>query len=239
MSSHSSASLDSIVTLSPDHPLTQTSPTPKPIRVSFHRMTAHTAVHTSLTLSSGMSARLAKATALGIEDEGPGSNDKGPGSEEGEAAPEGQQQAAPAEDTAVDEFLRLRYGALRRRKLELGEGSVPNTFEVRQSSRFVPEHEGAEKIYAFRQSTLVTWTPPSPEWSSGSLPVSTSSLAVPSPITSRVTTSAATISLDVDQLLEVKLMPREQLWHVIHDIQRKNHNLRRQIAKERHERLET
>nr|GEV11273.1 hypothetical protein [Tanacetum cinerariifolium] len=35
-SSHSSASLDSTTSLSPDHLLTQTSPTPTPTRVSFH-----------------------------------------------------------------------------------------------------------------------------------------------------------------------------------------------------------
>ncbi|GJZ97311.1 hypothetical protein Tco_0669764 [Tanacetum coccineum] len=45
-------------------------------------------------------------------------------------------------------------------------------------------------------------TPPSPEWSSGSLPVSPSSLIVPSPIASLVATPAATISVDEYQFLE-------------------------------------
>nr|GEY52671.1 hypothetical protein [Tanacetum cinerariifolium] len=62
--SHSSASLDSIALLSPDHPITQTSPTPTPTRVSFHRRTTRMAMGTQLTLSPGMSARITKATAL-------------------------------------------------------------------------------------------------------------------------------------------------------------------------------
>ncbi|GKD67190.1 hypothetical protein Tco_1309298, partial [Tanacetum coccineum] len=39
-SSYSSASSDSIAPLSPDHPLTQTLPTPTPTQVSFHHRTA-------------------------------------------------------------------------------------------------------------------------------------------------------------------------------------------------------
>ncbi|GKG51225.1 hypothetical protein Tco_0541609, partial [Tanacetum coccineum] len=46
-------------------------------------------------------------------------------------------------------------------------------------------------------------TPPSLEWSSGSLLVSPSSPVVPSPIASPVVTPAATISVDEDQFLEV------------------------------------
>ncbi|GJS40274.1 hypothetical protein Tco_0565317 [Tanacetum coccineum] len=46
-------------------------------------------------------------------------------------------------------------------------------------------------------------TPPSPEWSLGSLPVSPSSPVVPSPIASPVATPTATISVDEDQFIEV------------------------------------
>ncbi|GKE72895.1 hypothetical protein Tco_1534936, partial [Tanacetum coccineum] len=62
--SHSSASSDSTTPLSLDHPLTHVSPTPTPARVSFHRKTAHMVVLTQPTLSLGMSARIAEATAL-------------------------------------------------------------------------------------------------------------------------------------------------------------------------------
>ncbi|GJW85027.1 hypothetical protein Tco_0158172 [Tanacetum coccineum] len=272
-SSHSSASSDSTTPVSPDHPLTQTLPTPTPTWVSFHRRIVCMAVRTQPTLSLSMSARIVEATALSsssfrkrykssyetpsptssltlpiqkryqgtlelvedtkdksldsgtkregledvshsLEDDGPGSEDEGLGSEEEEeATPEGQQQVAPAEDTVVDEPLGIGYRVLRRCELALGEGSMPSTFEVGQSSRLVPEHEGAKRISAFRQPTLVTWvdpedgkvytdipsyvppvapiqTPPSLKWSSGSLPVSPSPPVVPSPIASPVTTPA-------------------------------------------------
>ncbi|GKA23401.1 hypothetical protein Tco_0709363 [Tanacetum coccineum] len=263
-SSHSPASSDSTAPLSPDHPLTQTSPTPTPTRVSFHRRTTRMVVRTQSTLPPGMSARIAEAATLspssfykryrssyeipspssssptlpirkryrgtselvedtkdecsdsgtkregsqdegpGLEDEGHGSEDKGPGleEEEEEVAPEGQQQIVPAEDTTVYEPLRLGYRVLRNSKLVVGEGKIPSMFEVGQSSRSVPEHEGTEKVSAFRQHTLVTWvdpedgrvytdirtyvppatpvlTSPSLEWSSGSFLVSPSSLVVP------------------------------------------------------------
>nr|GEZ34644.1 hypothetical protein [Tanacetum cinerariifolium] len=132
----------------------------------------------------------------GLDDEGQGLEDEGPGmeEEEEESAPEGQQQAVLVVDTAVSESLGLGYGA--------------------------------ERISVFRQPTFVTWvdlvdgrvytniptyappaahvqTPPSPEWSSGSLPVSPSSPVVPLPIASPVTTLAATILVDEDRFLKV------------------------------------
>ncbi|GJY68272.1 hypothetical protein Tco_0471254 [Tanacetum coccineum] len=194
------------------------------------------AVRTQPTLSSGMSARIAEAAALSpssfckryipsyetpsqsssptlpirkryrgtfelildietkdessdsdAEREGHGLEDEGPGLEEEEAALEGQQQAVPVVDTAASEPLGLGYGALRRRELALGEGSVPSALE----------------------------TPPSPEWSSGSLPVSPSSPVVPSPIASPVITPAATISVNEDQFLEVgaQLELHESILH--------------------------
>ncbi|GJZ64913.1 hypothetical protein Tco_0621609 [Tanacetum coccineum] len=112
--SHCSASSDSNAPLSPDYPLTQTSPTPTPTRVSFHCRTAHMVMRTQPTLSLGTSARIAEAAALpplhflvedtedesldsetereGSEGESHYLEDEGPGSEEEEeAAPEGQQ----------------------------------------------------------------------------------------------------------------------------------------------------
>ncbi|GKE90789.1 hypothetical protein Tco_1571884, partial [Tanacetum coccineum] len=101
---------------------------------------------------------------------------------------------------------------------------------------------------------------PSPEWSLGPLPVSPSSLIVPSPIASPVATPTATISgYDRDlkelytrsgavrdeifsQMYRFRSLEREQeratvtfsaIWRL-----RENHDLRRQIAKERRERLE-
>ncbi|GJT04056.1 hypothetical protein Tco_0838518 [Tanacetum coccineum] len=202
-SSHSSASSDSTTPLSPDHLLTHVLPTPTPARVSFHRDEDH-----------------------GLSNESHGLEDEGLGLEEEEAVPEGQQQAVSIVETAASEPLGLGYGALRRRELAVEEDRVPSTFEVSQSSRSVPERQGAERIFAFRQPTLVTWvdteddkvyidvpayappaapvqTPPSLEWLLGSLPVSPSSLVVPSPIALPVATPIATISVEEDQFIEV------------------------------------
>ncbi|GKD30873.1 hypothetical protein Tco_1241651 [Tanacetum coccineum] len=154
--------------------------------------------------------------------------DEGPGLErsEEEAVPEGQQQAAPAADTAVGEPLGLGYGALRRRELAVEEDQVLSTFEIGQSSGSMPEQQGAKRVSTFRQPTLTSWVdsedgrvytdipvyvPPivhiqtqsSPEWSSGSLPILPSSLVVPSLIASLVATPTATISVDEDQFIEI------------------------------------
>ncbi|GKC29412.1 hypothetical protein Tco_1036706, partial [Tanacetum coccineum] len=140
----------------------------------------------------------------GLDDEGRGLEAEGLSlEEEEEVVLEGQQQAVSVVDTAANEPLGLGYEALRRRELE-----------------------GAERVSAFKQPTLITWvdfedgrvytdipayvppvapvqTPPSPEWSSGSLPISPSSLVVSSPIASPVATLTATIPVDEDQFLEV------------------------------------
>ncbi|GJX15847.1 hypothetical protein Tco_0216679, partial [Tanacetum coccineum] len=162
----------------------------------------------------------------GLGDESQGLEGEGLGLEEEEAAPEGQQQAVLVVDTVMSEPLGLGYGAARRRALESIEEITPCTYEVGKSSRSVPEQEGVERISTFRQPTLVTWvdleddrvytdvptyappaapvqTPPSPEWSLGSLPVSPSSHVVSLPIASLVATSTATISVDEDQIIEV------------------------------------
>ncbi|GJR99006.1 hypothetical protein Tco_0271180 [Tanacetum coccineum] len=162
-----------------------------------------------------------------LDDERQSLKEEGPGiEEEEEAAPEGQQQAIPVVDTPTIEPLGLGYGAARCRTLESTEKIAPSTYKVGQSSWSVPEQEGVERISKFRQPTLVTWvdpkdgrfytdiltyappaalvqTPPSPEWSLGSLLVSPSSLVVPSPIASPVATPAATISVDEGQFIEV------------------------------------
>nr|GEY93482.1 hypothetical protein [Tanacetum cinerariifolium] len=217
ISSYSSVSSDSTAPLSPEYPLTHASPTRTPTRVSFHRSTAHMAILLRDTIAIIISDPSSKKEGLddegqGLDDEGQGLEDEGPGiEEEEEAIPEGQQQAVLLVDTNASDPLG-------------------------KSFRFVPEHGGAERISAFRQPTLVTWVNPkdcrvytdiltyappvapvqtllSPKWSLGSLSVSPSSLGVSSPIALPVATPVATIS-------------------------RENHDLRRQISKERRERLE-
>nr|GEY72241.1 hypothetical protein [Tanacetum cinerariifolium] len=143
----------------------------------------------------------------------------------------------PSHSARVAEVMALSDLAFRKRYRSSYETPSPSsTLHVQKRYR--------ERISAFRQPTLATWvdpedgrvhtniltyappltpvqTSPSPEWSPGSLPVSPSSPLVPSPIVSPVTTPIATISVDEDQLLE-----------------RENHDLRMQVAKERYEQLE-
>ncbi|GJT93620.1 hypothetical protein Tco_1082465, partial [Tanacetum coccineum] len=130
------------------------------------------------------------------------------------------------EEKVEDESQGLRYGATRRSALESTEEIAPSTYDVGQSSRSVLEHEEAERVFSFRQTTFISWvdpedgrvytniptyvplaapiqTPLSPRWSLGSLPVSPSSSVVPSPIASPVATPAATISVDEDQFIKV------------------------------------
>ncbi|GJT95099.1 hypothetical protein Tco_1090617 [Tanacetum coccineum] len=63
-SSHSSASSNFTSPLSPDHQLTRVSPTPTPIRTSFHCKTACIIVHAQPAMSLGILASVAEAMAL-------------------------------------------------------------------------------------------------------------------------------------------------------------------------------
>ncbi|GJU02105.1 hypothetical protein Tco_1112443 [Tanacetum coccineum] len=260
ISSHSSALSDSTTPLSPDHPLTQDSRTPTPTRVSFHHRTARMVVRTQPTLSPGMSARIAEATALS-----PSSFHKRyrysyetPSRSSSLTLPVRKRYRGTSElieDTKGEssELDFKREGS--EDGLEDEDPGIEEEEEAAPKGQSVPEQEGAGSISAFKQPTLVTWvdpkdgrvftniptyvpsaapvqTPPSPEWSPGSLPVSPSSSVVPSPIALLVATPAATISRHG----HVRLMPRGQLCG--YDIQKENHDLRRQIAKERRERLE-
>ncbi|GKD95203.1 hypothetical protein Tco_1375040, partial [Tanacetum coccineum] len=144
----------------------------------------------------------------GIDEEGHSVESDGLGlEEEEEVVPGGQQQVALVVGTTVSAPLGLGYKALRCQELAFEEGDVHSTFEVEQGSGSAPEFERPERVSAFRQSTLTTWTdleddmiyidipdypppappvqtPPSPEWTSGSLPISPSHSDVPSPISS-------------------------------------------------------
>ncbi|GKD75303.1 hypothetical protein Tco_1333585 [Tanacetum coccineum] len=55
---------DFTLPLSPDHPLTQTSPTPTPSRVFYYHSTAHMVMCTQPILSLGISARVTEAASL-------------------------------------------------------------------------------------------------------------------------------------------------------------------------------
>ncbi|GJT09678.1 hypothetical protein Tco_0856720 [Tanacetum coccineum] len=181
------------------------SPTPAPTRASFHRRTARMTVRAQPAMSYGLSARVTEAMtlyrgtselildidsegddfgdedikedeedkSLDTDDERERLEDEGPGLEgrEDEAVPEGEQQAVPVADTIMGEPLGLGYGALRRRELAVEEDQVLSTFEVDpEDSRVYND------IPTYVPPVAHVQTPPSPEWSSGSLPISPSSL---------------------------------------------------------------
>ncbi|GJZ47448.1 hypothetical protein Tco_0601280, partial [Tanacetum coccineum] len=189
------------------------------------------------------------------EDEGPAAGDEDLGMRgesfglgEDEVVPEVQQQAAPVVETTVGEPSGLGYGALRRRELAAEEDQRYSTFEIGQGSGLAPEPERSERVSAFRQPALTTWTdpedgtvyidvptypppappvqtPPSPEWTSGSLPISPSHSDVPSPISSPlvsltvpspVATPTATIPVDEDQFIEIGAQ-LEFYWSILQE----------------------
>ncbi|GJS52928.1 hypothetical protein Tco_0626290 [Tanacetum coccineum] len=144
---------------------------------------------------------------LAARDEGPGMRVESLSLGGDTTVPKGQQPAAPVMETAMGEPLGLGFGALRHQEIALGKVRMPSVFEVGQSSRSVPEPKRPERVSALRQPTPTTWidledgiayidvpaypppappvqTPPSPEWSSGSLPVSPAPSIILSPISS-------------------------------------------------------
>ncbi|GJX36964.1 hypothetical protein Tco_1078315 [Tanacetum coccineum] len=147
----------------------------------------------------------------GSEDEGPGSKDEGPGledegrgsGEEEEVAPEGQQQAVPVVDTAADEPLGLGYRALRRQQHKVEETLTPRP-QVRATwVNPVDITVNTNILIDVPPVRVPIQTPPSLEWSSGSLSVSPSSPAVPTLVASPVITPTNTIALDEGEFLEI------------------------------------
>nr|GFA00899.1 hypothetical protein [Tanacetum cinerariifolium] len=167
--------------------------------------------------------------SLDLDTEEEGSEDEGPG----------QQVAVLVVDTMADEPLGLGYGALRRHELTLGEGSMPSTFNIGQSSRSTPGQQRVEETLVPRipvctilidpedstvylditidpRSCTPVQTPTSPEWSSGSLLVLPSSPIVPDLVASPVTSPIATIAIDEDEFLEVGAQ-LELYGSILHD----------------------
>ncbi|GKC79194.1 hypothetical protein Tco_1129968 [Tanacetum coccineum] len=153
-----------------------------------------------------------------LEDESHGLDDEGRRVEsdrlglEEEAAHEGQQWATSVVETLASEPLGLGYGALRRRGLAAEEDQIHNPQDGRSYI----------DIPTYPPPTLHAQTPPSSEWSSGSLPIfpapsvvpspilsSMISLTVPSPIASPVATPTTIILVDEDQFIEINRDVRE------------------------------
>ncbi|GKA99611.1 hypothetical protein Tco_0827605 [Tanacetum coccineum] len=145
---------------------------------------------------------------LAAGDEGPGMRVESHGLGGVEAVPEGQQRAASVVETVVG-----------------------------QSSGSVPKPERPERVSTLRQPTLTTWidleddrvyidipaypppappvqTSPSPEWSCGSLPVSTAPFIVPSPISSPMISLTVPLSVASPATAEAKGFLTELGAHV-------------------------
>ncbi|GJZ71813.1 hypothetical protein Tco_0635664 [Tanacetum coccineum] len=119
----------------------------------------------------------------GIDDEGHSVESDGLGlEEEEEDVPGGQQQAALVVGTTVSAPLGLGYGALRHRELALEESNVYSTFETDPEDVMI-----YIDIPDYPPPAPPVQTPPSPEWTSGSLPISPSPSDDPSPISSPMT----------------------------------------------------
>nr|GEY35703.1 hypothetical protein [Tanacetum cinerariifolium] len=152
----------------------------------------------------------------GVDDESRGLDDKGRSVkidglslEEEEAIPGGQQQATQVVRTAKSVPLGLGYGALRRRELALEKDNVYHMFKPTLTT-WTDLEDGMVYIDVpvYPPPTPPVQTPPLPEWTFGSLPISPSPsvvpshvsspmipLTVPSPIASPMATSTATISV--------------------------------------------
>nr|GEV37346.1 retrovirus-related Pol polyprotein from transposon TNT 1-94 [Tanacetum cinerariifolium] len=169
---------DSTLLLSHNYPLTQASPTSTPSQAFYYRSTAaRMVVRTQPTMSLGILARKRyrgtsepivdtktkgdELEAVGTDSESEESEDKGPGLESEEAASKDQQQqVVSVEDITADEPSGLGYKADRRCALELAEGTMPSTYEIRQSSRFVPVQQIADETPTPRLPVRTTWEDP-------------------------------------------------------------------------------
>ncbi|GJZ68603.1 hypothetical protein Tco_0631843, partial [Tanacetum coccineum] len=132
--------------------------------------------------------------------EGPCMDDEGYGLDDGSHGIDDEGHSVEGDGLGLEEDEEAIPG-------ELEEGDVYSTFEVRQGYGSALEFERPERVSTFRQPTLTTWTdpedgmiyidipdypppappvqtPPSPEWTSGSLPISPSPSDDPSPISS-------------------------------------------------------
>ncbi|GKD51986.1 hypothetical protein Tco_1280962 [Tanacetum coccineum] len=129
----------------------------------------------------GVESRGSDDDSRGLDDEGHSVESDGIGlGEEEEVVPEGQHQVVPVVGAAVSAPLGLGYGALRRRELALEEDQAAHTHHVdRPGGRY-----SYIDVPAYPPPAPPAETPPSPEWSSGLLPISPAPFVVPLPISS-------------------------------------------------------
>ncbi|GKC21472.1 hypothetical protein Tco_1023622, partial [Tanacetum coccineum] len=206
---HPLVSSDSTAPLSLDHLLTHVSPTPTPTSVSSHRRTSCMTVRAQPAMSPGYSARVAEVMALSdsafrkrgtswemrilrrmkrmrvrMQMTKERSDGEGHGLGDDDHGLDDESQGLEDEGASLEEEEAVP---------EVSSGGGPDTEDDRVYT----------DVPAYAPPVVPVQTPPSPEWSLGSLLVSPSSPVVPSPIASLVATPTATISVDEDQFIEV------------------------------------
>ncbi|GKB03134.1 hypothetical protein Tco_0831223 [Tanacetum coccineum] len=118
---------------------------------------------------------VAEDEGLTAEVEGPGMDDEGYGLDDESRSIDDEGHSVESDGLGLEEVEEAVPGgqqSLRRRELALEEGDVYSTFEVGQGSGLTSEFEIPER------------TPPLPEWTSSSLPISPLHYDIPSPISS-------------------------------------------------------
>ncbi|GKD74638.1 hypothetical protein Tco_1332920, partial [Tanacetum coccineum] len=188
--------------------------------------------------------------------EGPGIDDKSYGLDDESHGMDDEGRGLDDESHSVEsDGLGLGYRALRSHELALEEDQVYSTFEFGQDSGSAPESERPERVSTSRKPTLTTWTdledgmvyidvhtypppatpvqkPPSPEWTSGLLPISPSPSVVPSPVSSPM------IPLTVPSPVATPSTTETEGFLTELGAQGENWDLRLQLAEERRARLE-
>ncbi|GJW28240.1 hypothetical protein Tco_0045115 [Tanacetum coccineum] len=209
-----SMSSDSTTPLSPNHPLTHTTPTLVPVL----RRTARMVVRVPPAMSPGLSASIAEVAAMsnsafrrGDEEEDEEIEESLDSNSVSEDAEDEGHTTKDEDPTAGDEGLGAGDEGLGMgvKSLSLGRDEVVPEGQQRASPvvETAVESERPEIVSALRHPTLTTWMdpedgivyidvrvypppappsliPPSLEWSSGSLPISPAPSIVPSPISS-------------------------------------------------------
>ncbi|GJZ54218.1 hypothetical protein Tco_0609103 [Tanacetum coccineum] len=161
-SSHSTTPLNSTTLLSPDHPLTQTSPTPtlsRPLLTEAMALSPSSfrKRYRSSYDTPSSSASPSPSPTLPIRKRYRGTSEP---ILDTETAAQG---VTPVEVTTADRPLGLGYGAARRRALEIAEEITPSTFEIRHSSRSAPDQQVADETPIPRIPARTTWIDPEME----------------------------------------------------------------------------
>nr|GEW37845.1 hypothetical protein [Tanacetum cinerariifolium] len=158
-------------------------------RASFHRRTARMTVRAQPTMSLVLSARVTEAMTLLDSAFRTSELIFDVDSEGDELRDEDNEEDGEDESSDTDD------------ESERSDDERPGL--ERKAEEVVPEGQQCPELESTEEMAPSTY-----EWSSGSLPVSPSSLVVPSPISSQMATPTATISVDEDQFLEERLEMR-------------------------------